>query len=428
MTGSPSREWSYGWPIVVAGALGMTMMGLHTAAIGTMIKPLSDAFGWSRLEISAGMTLNTVLLFIGMPIVALILPRFGARRIVICAGLMFSIGFVVLGLATSQIWTWYLGWSIMGLAQSGISALIWTTVIARTFDKARGFALAVALSGSGLATFAVPLITAYSLRIGLFAPFMVLAAITALLFLPLIVLFMRMRPEFNSQPKMAAVSARTKAGDSGELRELLRHRQVWQLVVISALTSTAIGLLFAHLQAIILDVGASATEAAAYFAVIGPTMIFGRLCTGLLLDRMPTRPLAAMLILLPAISCLILLGYNGSPALGVLACVVFGLGLGAELDLLAYICAKYFGTRHYPVVYSIVYGIYALGAGVGAMIGGATYDSFGSYEPILVILVGAVAVSAVLVLMLGKERGSIAEESDPQSNPTATAPEVVRTD
>lgn len=404
-------EWRRGWPIVLAGLIGMTLMNLHTAALGTLVKPLGDAYGWSRFVVSSGMTINTVLLVIAIPIVAALLPRFGARRIVVAATLLFAAGLIVLGTTGADVRGWYLGWSLLGFAQGGISALIWTTAIARAFDARRGLALAIALSGSGIATLVTPLMTAWAIgAFGLGAPFLILAAVAVFVLLPAMLLLMRGRPTFGRSAGAAPLARSTM--DKRRLREVLGLRTLWQLVAISALTAMAIGMTFAHLQAMLRDGGASATQAAISFTAIGPTMIAGRLLTGLLLDRFPARLVAGLSFLLPGLTCILLLGYSGGTASGLLICVVFGFGFGAELDLLAFLTARYFGTLHYPSVYSLVYGTYGLGCGVAAMIGGATYDAFGSYTPSLYALVVCIALAVALTVTLGAEPAVDEQPSD----------------
>jgi predicted MFS family arabinose efflux permease len=407
-------EWRHGWPMVAAGVVGMTLCGFHTGVLGTVVKPLSDTFGWNRAEISSAMMINTILLMLATPVAALLIPTFGARRLAVLCTLLYATGLLALGFCTPNILTWYFGWSILGIAMSGVSALVWSTMITQVFAESRGRALSVALSGSGIATLIVPLIAASSLeRFGLRAPFFILAGVTVVIILPLLIFFMRLRPDFGPQRDRVRPAARRKGMDFTILREISGRIVLWQLIAISCLTALAIGMIFAHMQPILRDGGATATQAAFYFAIVGPTMIGARLFSGVLIDRYPTHLVASGLFLLPGATCGLLLINDGSPMLGISAAVVFGLGFGAELNVLSYMTAKYFEPRQFPLAYSLVYGLFALGCGVAAMIGGASYDRFGSYHPILWVLLGCIASAIIITLSLGGRKGTPMREGEP---------------
>ena len=58
---SALAEWRRHWPLVMAGALGYSMIGLQTYAIGPFVAPLEAEFGWSRAEVMLGLTLSNLL-------------------------------------------------------------------------------------------------------------------------------------------------------------------------------------------------------------------------------------------------------------------------------------------------------------------------------------------------------------------------------
>lgn len=401
----PAGEWSRAWPVAAAGLVGMTMMSLHTGALGVLMKPLGQAFGWGRSEISGGLTILTILQAPLIPLVSLIIPRVGVKRVALAGGLLLALGFILAACSTANIWTWYLSWVVLGLAMTGISPLSWTTAINRAFDRNRGVALSVALSGVGVATFLSPLLSAYALQwFGWRASFVALAVLVLAILLPLTFLFMNRVEDFDPyQPQPVADPVQR---DHTGKHALLASPRVWQIMAASFLMAGCVGMIMIHLQAMMRDAGASATEAARYFTIIGPMLIVGRLVSGVMLDHFPTRLVATVMFMLPIIVAVLLLGYNGSPLLGIVICVIFGVGYGSENDILAYVCSRYFAIADYPMVYSLVYCAFSLGYGTSVAIAGAMFDHFGSYAQILHILIAGVGLGIALILALGRERKS----------------------
>jgi hypothetical protein len=83
------------------------------------------------------------------------------------------------------------------------------------------------------------------------------------------------------------------------------------------------------------------------------------------------------------------------------AIAMIGLTAGLEYDMLSYLVARYVGVRHYGVIYSILYGIFAIGAGGGPALLGRAYDLAGTYTTGLQICAGVLVVSGVSLLLLG---------------------------
>jgi len=82
-----------------------------------------------------------------------------------------------------------------------------------------------------------------------------------------------------------------------------------------------------------------------------------------------------------------------TPALGV---ILIGLGLGTEIDLIAFLTSRYFGQRAFGQLYGFCFMLFGLGSSCGRYIGGAVYDLAGSYNPALVGAAIALALAVVV--------------------------------
>jgi predicted MFS family arabinose efflux permease len=71
------------------------------------------------------------------------------------------------------------------------------------------------------------------------------------------------------------------------------------------------------------------------------------------------------------------------------------------VDALAYLTSRYFGLRHYGVMFALMLGIYTIGSGIGSALAGMAFDRFGSYDMILMVFATGCAVAVILALTLG---------------------------
>jgi hypothetical protein len=80
--------------------------------------------------------------------------------------------------------------------------------------------------------------------------------------------------------------------------------------------------------------------------------------------------------------------------------LLVGLGLGTEIDLIAYLQSRYFGLRAFRQVYGYLFGIFTVGAGIGPFLMGAGFDLTASYQTVLMGFLIVLGVAAAAILRL----------------------------
>ena len=96
-----------------------------------------------------------------------------------------------------------------------------------------------------------------------------------------------------------------------------------------------------------------------------------------------------------------------------LAAVLMGLGFGAEFDLLSYFISRYLGLKIYGKIYGLMYSAFSLGAGIGPLLMGMSYDRLGNYNTGLWYLFAAICIAVVLLGKLGPYRYGVAHKRAP---------------
>ncbi len=386
--------------MVLAAALGVGV-GAPIFALGIFIVPLSKQFGWTRAQISvasACIVLGTVVtaMFVGR-----MADRLGTRKIAIVSLVSLTLSYVGMTQINGNILTFYGGLILVSLAACGASPIIWTRGVALWFERKRGLAFGLTLSGAGVAAIVMPpligsLIAAFNWQAG----YLGIATITALAAIPVTLFFKE--PADNAgkpEPGMATTGA-LPTGLS--LSEAFRERQFWQLGVANFLVSCATASFLVHLVPLLTDAGTGRNSAAQLASLMGVAMIVGRFSTGYLIDRFHPPFVGSIYLSVAGVGVLLLEKMLPELPGTALAVAAVGLAAGAELEQVAFITARYFGLKAYGQIYAAQFILFQLAVGIGPLLAGRIFDISGSYLLALHLSAGAFFGGGLLIAMLGK--------------------------
>jgi MFS family permease len=398
-SGSAASEWRHYWTLPIAAGLGYSMAALQTYAIGAFIGPLTDEFGWSRAGISFGLTIANIGNATLGVLVGLMVDRFGPRRIALIGVLTAGVAFALLGTTSGSLTHWFALWGVFAILGAGMQPSVWSSAVASRFEKSRGLALGIMLSGTSLGATVFPLLlTALIQSYGWRTAFMAAGAgWTALVFLVLLFFF---RGAHDAGKQDAAAAPRKLSGMS--FREALRQLAFYKLAFVCILyTLTTVGL-SVHFVPVLVEQGTQPLSAAGVAALLGIFAMIGRLLIGLLLDRFPGRFVGASVFLFTIAGCALLLFDGANSASQIAAACMFGLALGAEMDVVTYLTARHFGLKNFGKIYGLLIAALAAGVALGPLTAGVIYDVSGAYDQFLIVTIVLTAISAITLLSLGK--------------------------
>lgn len=398
---STAAEWRNYWSLPVAAGLGYATAVMYVYGMGPFIEPIQQEFGWSRAQISSGITIAAFFsALFGIP-VGMVVDRVGPRRVGLIGVLLMGGAVALLGTATGTQGNWVFLWGLLAFSTLWVQATVWTSAVTSRFEKSRGLALAITLSGASLSATIFPLLATWLIeKYDWRTAYMAMSGIWVTLVFPLMLLFFRGAQDTPSAGRTSATET-VRAVMGVSLGEGLRSSALYKLVMAGGFFAfTAIGVVV-HFVPILKDSGADPMAAAGVASLVGIFSIIGRLGTGFLLDRFPGHLVGAYAFLIPIIASALLLLDGSNPLSQAIAAAIFGLTLGSEVDVIAYLAARYFGLKHFGALYGAMVMALSLGTAFGPLGAGAVYDNFGSYSPFLVLTAILMGISAIALFTLG---------------------------
>jgi predicted MFS family arabinose efflux permease len=401
-----------GWRVLAAAFTGVmvSFAPIVPYTFSLFLDPLHAEFGWKREAMGGAFALAAITVALVSPLIGLLLDRYPPRRVILPGILVFSIGLASLSRLTPHIVQFYVTFFVIGLVANATAQFAYTRTILTWFRARRGFALALLLTGSGIGSILFPPLTEWMIQHhGWRSGFLLLGGI-AILGLPLTAVLVRNRPEAE------IVRAEHRADTGLSVAAALRTAAFWILAFITIFSAFSENGLVTNLASILTQHGVLAATAALALSVRGGAGILGRLGIGLAIDRVSPERIQSFVLALAATGTLIL-AFAGTAWPALLGAGILGAGLGSEADVGPFLLARYFGRRHFSVLYGLTWTAYAIGGAAGPLWIGHLYDGAGAYLPRFIVYLAAVALAAVILsFFLRSDKESSASEREIAAN------------
>ena len=333
------------------------------------------------------------MIVLGAPFAGALIDRYGLKRTATLSLILYACLFFVFTKMNGTLWMYYLLSMMTAIVALPSTPIGFTRAINAWFHKNKGKALGICLTSTGLSAFLLPkFVTPYVAAHG-WRPAVEILALIILAAVPFIWFLIKDRPDtalHGNHP--------TNIESGLTLREAARSKIFWKLALVFLLISISIVGLIPSFIPMLQDAGLEAGLVGSYAAILGASVMIGRLLTGVLIDYIFAPRVVAVVFTLVAIGCF-LLGC-GVVQYAIFGAIALGLGIGAEVDLIGYFTAKYFGLRHYGSIYGAMYSIFSLGAILSPTIAGFIWDKTGDYKMALFLATGLIAIAIVLAFFL----------------------------
>jgi MFS family permease len=419
-----TNEWlqrrgiHYGWVVMAIGFLTMLISSSALGLPGAFLRPLSREFGWTTGQISSALAIRFALFGLIGPFAAILLQRYGMRRIVCAALILIAVG-LLLATRMTALWQLFVLWGLVLGVGSGLTALVLgATVANRWFDKRRGLVLGIltASSATGQLVFlplAATLIQHYGWRVAV-TPVVVGCLTTC----GLAFCFLRERPSdlglvpFGAEPTSREAAVVPWRPDFAEpLRALAnasRNSTFWVLAgtfFVCGLSTS--GLIQTHFISLCGDYGLAAIPAASVLAMIGAFDFAGTIGSGWLSDRYDNRKLLFWYYGLRGLS-LLWLPHSDFSLWGLsLFAMFYGLDWVATVPPTVKLASAAFDKQRGAMIFGWIFACHQLGSAAAAYGAGLTRTLLLTYSPAVYTAGIACLVAALAIFLIRDPRRSV---------------------
>ena len=395
-------EFRTGWRDLAAATIGLGF-GIpgYTAVSSLFFQAVRSQFGWSSAA-TAGALVALPLTALALPVVGRLVDRFGVRRVTGISVLCLALGFLWLSLLRGGLWEYYAAIVVLNLLGCGTGPVAYTRLVAARFHVSRGAALAIAQFGIALfAAMLPPLLSGVIATHGWRSAYLMLAAF-AIAGGAVAQILMRSGP-IRDRANETGTGPGTSTGM--DVSAAIRQPTFWSLATAIFLVSAASLGLVTQFQPLLIARGIAPSAGGWLLSVLAVSVMTSRIAIGWLLDRGRPEWWAAATIMVAATGAVVLHYAGANMTLLVVAVLLFGTSIGAELDLMGFFCARLFGLRHYSALYGLLGMAFYLGMAGGGIGYGVIRDRSGSYEPAVIASAVVFTISAILFAMLRRVGG-----------------------
>jgi MFS family permease len=379
--------------VLICGAAIVTLaMGIRHG-FGLWLQPITAERGWTRENYALALAVQNLAWGLAGPFTGMIADRFGAFRVLVVGALLYALGLVGMGLATTPLTFTATAGVLIGIAQSATTYAVVYGVIARNVSaERRSWAMGVAAAAGSFGQF---LMVPVEIRLiggaGWQGALYILAA-AALVIMPL-ALGLR-------EPRLAAVAgagpAPVRQGIRAALREAMAYRSFQLLMAGYFVCGFQVVFIGVHMPSYLRDKGLEPTVAANALALIGLFNVLGTYGAGLLGQRLAKRHILSAIYLLRSVVIMLFLWAPLSPLSVYLFAATMGVLWLSTVPPTNAVVAQIFGVQYMSMLGGFVFLSHQVGSFLGVWLGGRLYDTTGNYDVVWWIAVALGVFAAII--------------------------------
>lgn len=322
----------------------------------------------------------------------ILLQRYGARRLIRVAGIMWGLGWLLTGFSTSLPML-YLSFGILAGSASGFGYTPCVVTAVSWFPDKKGFASGMAVGICGMASLIVaPLANALLTRFNAFTAFRIVGGL-------FLVVSLATSWYIDSPAENSAQDGGAPTSEGKNWRQMLRDPRgilLWATLLCASVAGLT---LIGHASKIGQEVaGITAAQAALLVGIMAVANFLGRLVLGSLSDVIGRHSVVIGVMVVCALDMLFLSRVHSFMGF-VTAIVIAGVCFGGTLATFSALTSDTFGPRYNGLNYSIIFTGYGIAAIVGPNVATAIKNSTASYSGAFLFAAGCSVIAAALCIL-----------------------------
>jgi MFS family permease len=380
-----------GWRVVLACFLvAFFIFGFGLYGHAVYLAELQRLHGWSTGLISNASTLSFLLGSLLAAFTNDAMVRIGAGRLLLCGILALAASTTLLAFAETP-WQLYAAYILLACGWMGMGTVVIATIVSSWFDRRRGLAISIAFNGATCGGIIIaPMLVVLSGAIGFARAMLAMTAVMIFVLVPVVIGLIGVSP--GHRP-----SDQDKHGAPALSRgKLLRNFGFWTITAPFALALLAQVGFIVH-QIALLEPAMGRALAALAVAVTTTMAVIGRLCLGLVVDRLDPRMATAVSLVTQA-GALLAIAETTDTAVLFMACAVYGFSIGNLITLPPLIIHREFAAADFGIVLGLSTAVCGIVSAFGPGIVGFIRGVSGGYTAALMLCLTLQLVSAAIVL------------------------------
>jgi sugar phosphate permease len=408
----------FGWYIVGASFLiTLYVSGSINLGFTAVFEPIANELGWSYTQISFAASLRGLETGLLAPFAGMFLDRWGPRPLVVLGALLNGFGLMLLSRVNSLA-MFYTAFIFIAAGVSTATAGLLMTVVGNWFQKRAGLAMGIAASGVAFGGLLIPLITLVIDTFGWRQTMVIMGLGMWVIPMPLALMLRHKPKQYGYRPdgvkgnpvvddnlilkKSAEINITSKAVLSSPVFWIIAAAFLFHVMPVSAVMT--------HIMPYLSTIGVERSTASLIASALPIMTIFGRIGFGWLGDHIDKRAVVVFSLALTSLG-VFLFGFATVDSVWVIVAfiIVFGIGWGGAVPMIAGLFKAYFGRERLGTIVGLAGSVMMVGMMVGAPLAGWVFDKWGRYQPAWFLLSGVVGLSGIVFYACVKNRPTLEE-------------------
>jgi MFS family permease len=399
-----------GWRVVLACFIvALFIFGFGLYGHGVYVAELQRLRGWSAPLVSGAITLTFLLSSIFATFTHELVARFGSKRLILLGIAALAASTTLLAFATEP-WQLYAAFILMSLGWTGMGVVVIATVVSSWFVHRRGLAISVAFNGASCGGVVVaPLLLLLVEKIGFPAAMLTATAIMVVVLVPVVIVWIGPRPPISDLPvRQTRDPSSSQTPDTQNIISramVVRRLAFWTIAVPFALALMAQIGFIVH-QIALLEPKIGRPGAGLAVALTTFMAVIGRLCLGMVVDRLNPRLVTAASLVSQAAALLAIIQTNDA-SVQFAACAIFGFTVGNLITLPPLIIHREFDATALTMVMGLSTAASGIVGALGPGLIGLVRSWNDGYAVALALCIMLELVAAVIVLVGSQKQDTI---------------------
>ena len=392
----------YGYIIVLATfCITLVAYGIR-GTYGIFFNSMVTEFGWGSATVSSVFSLSVLVEGTFGVILGKMNDRFGPRLVLTLCSIFLGLGYFLMS-RVSILWQMYFFYGILvGIGMGGIMVPLLST-ISRWFVSRRAIMAGIGLAGTGIGSLIFSPLSEWLISNQSWQTAYLLMGVAVLVvsaaasqFLKRDPLLMGLTPYLNVAEKPKSMLDTLNL----TLRQAVRTRPFWLVVIIMFINGYTIYSILVHLVPHVTLVGISPATAATLMATYGIAGLVCRIIMGGLADKIGSKLVFVISFVFSSLTFLAMLFFQ-DVGFFYLVAILIGLASGGILSTVAAFVAELFGLKSHGEIFGVIGFCTTIGGAVGPFLAGYLYDINGNYMMAFLICT-LMSIAAIVLTTLVK--------------------------